>query len=61
MTIEDLFEKMEVTKGYHWCMFCDCEADFVIFNDEASPETEYPMCKRCASLFKDKIDRGLEL
>ena len=61
MTTEDLFKKMEVTKAYHWCMFCDREADFVISNNAAPPKTEYPMCKRCAVLFKGKIDRGLGL
>ena len=61
MARENLFKQMEVTKGNHWCMFCDSEADFVITNSMVSPKTEYPMCKKCAELFKGKINIGLEM
>ena len=61
MTRENLFKKVEVTKGNHWCMFCDSEADFVITNSMASPKAEYPMCKKCAELFKLKINDGFNL
>ena len=61
MTRENLFKQMEVAKGNHWCMFCDGEADFVITNSTVSPKAEYPMCKKCAELFKKKINIGLEM
>lgn len=61
MTREDLFKKMTVTKGNHWCLFCEHEADFVITNNTSIPKVEYPMCKKCAELFKSKIDIGLEM
>ena len=61
MTREDLFKQMKATKGNHYCMFCDSEADFVITNSMVSPRAEYPMCKKCAELFKGKINIGLEM
>lgn len=61
MTRENLFAKMTVAKGNHYCMFCDSEADFVITNSMASPKAEYPMCKKCAELFKLKINEGFNL
>ena len=61
MARENLFKQMEVVKGNHWCMFCDSEADFVITNSMVSPKAEYPMCKKCAELFKGKINIGLEM
>ena len=61
MTRENLFAKMTVTKGNHYCMFCDGKADFVITNSMVSPKAEYSMCKKCAELFKGKINIGLEM
>ena len=61
MARENLFNQMEVTKGNHYCMFCDSEADFVITNSIVSPRAEYPMCKKCAELFKGSINIGLEM
>ena len=61
MTRENLFAKMTVAKGNHYCMFCDSEADFVITNNMVSPKAEYPMCKKCAELFKGKINIGLKM
>ena len=61
MPRENLFKQMEVIKGNHWCMLCDSEADFVITNSIVSPKAEYPMCKKCAKLFKGKINIGLEM
>ena len=61
MARENLFKQMEVIKGYHYCMFCDSEADFVITNSMVSPRAEYPMCKKCAELFKGSINIGLEM
>ena len=61
MTIENLFAKMIVAKGNHYCMSCDSEADFVIANSMVSPKAEYPMCKKCAELFKLKINDGFNL
>lgn len=59
MTKENLLKKMKVVKGNHYCMFCDNNADFVIINNVVSPKTEYPMCKKCAELFRGKINFGL--
>ena len=61
MTIENLFAKMIVAKGNHYCMFCDSKADFVIINSIVSPNAEYSMCKKCAELFKLKINDGFNL
>ena len=61
MERENLFKQMEVAKGNHYCMFCDSEADFVITNSMVSPRAEYPMCKKCAELFKGLINIGLEM
>ena len=61
MVRENLFNQMEVVKGYHYCMFCDNEADFVITNSMVSPKAEYSMCKKCAELFKMKINDGFNL
>ena len=61
MTRENLFAKMTVAKSNHYCMFCDSEADFVIANSMVSPKAEYPMCKKCAELFKGKINIGLDM
>ena len=57
----NLFNQMKVIKGHHYCMFCDSEADFVITNSMVSPRAEYPMCKKCAELFKCSINIGLEM
>lgn len=61
MTRENLFVKMMVTKSNHYCMFCDHNANFVITNNSVTPKVEYPMCRKCAELFKMKIDEGLNL
>ena len=61
MARENLFNHMEVTKGNHWCMFCDSEADFVITNRIVIPNAEYPMCKKCAELLKSSIDIVFEM
>ena len=61
MTRENLFAKITVTKGNHYCMFCDSKADFVITNSIVSPNAEYSMCKKCAELFKLKINDGFNL
>lgn len=57
MTREEIFKKMKVTKGDHYCMFCDCDADFVIITNEL--KKEFPMCNICAELLKEKIKKGL--
>lgn len=61
MTRENLFVKMTVAKGNHYCMFCDHDANFVITNNNVTPKAEYPMCKKCAELFKLKINDGFNL
>ncbi len=61
MTRDNLFKEMTVTEGNHWCMFCDNEAEFVITNKKHAPKLEFPMCKKCAELFKRKINIGLEM
>ncbi len=61
MTKEDLFKKITVDSGKHYCMFCDQDADFVITNDNVNPQKEYPMCNECAALFKQKINYGVVL
>lgn len=61
MTREDLFKKVTVEKGNHWCMFCDNKADFVITNNRTAPMNEFPMCKKCAEFFKQKINIGLKM
>lgn len=60
MTREQYFKKVNVEKGNHYCMFCDSEADFVI-SKGIDWKYEFPMCKKCAELFKSKIDRGLRM
>ena len=61
MTRENFFKKVVVKKGNHFSMFCDNDADFVIFNNNSSVVTEYPMCKKCAELFKNKIESGIDM
>lgn len=62
MTREQKFKEMRVSKGNHWCMFCDnAPADFVIEDDTVSPMREYSMCNKCAALFKTKITDGMRL
>ena len=55
MVRENLFKQMEVTKGNHWCMFCDGEADFVItyvLRPEVKKLGEYKGLKSKATLKK---------
>ena len=61
MSNEEIFKKIIVIKGNHYCMFCDQNADFVISDDNICPKKEYPMCNKCAALFKQKIDYGVVL
>ena len=60
MTREQYFGNVKVKKGNHYCMFCDSEADFVI-TKATDGKFEFPMCKKCADLFKKKINAGLEM
>lgn len=60
MTREQYFKNLKVVKGNHYCMFCDSEADFVI-TKEIGTKRNFPMCKKCAELFKNKINSGLEM
>lgn len=60
MTREQYFGNVKVEKGNHYCMFCDSEADFVI-TKSTDWKFEFPMCKQCAELFKNKINSGLEM
>ena len=61
MDREEMFKKVVVSRGNHYCMFCDQDADFVISNDNVSPKREYPMCNECAALFKQRINYGVVL
>lgn len=56
-----IFKKITVSKGNHYCMFCDQDADFVISNENIHPKREFPMCSECAVLFKERIDLGVVL
>lgn len=60
MTREQYFDDIKVEKWNHYCMFCDSNADFVIHKG-ASWKFEFPMCKKCAELFKRKINAGMAL
>lgn len=60
MTTEQYFDNVRVEKGNHYCMFCDGDADFVLHKD-VDWKIEFPMCKKCAELFKKKIDAGMNL
>ena len=61
MTREQYFQNVEVTKGNHYCMFCDNYAKFIIKDNNAVPKIVYPMCEKCATMFKSKIKIGLEM
>ena len=60
MTREQYFKGVKVEKGNHYCMFCDSNADFVIHKN-IDWKFEFPMCKKCAELFKKKINVGMNL
>ena len=60
MTREQYFGNVKVEKGNHYCMFCDSEADFVI-TKATDWKFEFPICNKCADLFKKKIDTGMIL
>ncbi len=59
MTREQLYKGIKVSKGYHWCIVCDDEANFVITNTSALRDNELPLCKACAEMLKNKIEDGL--
>ena len=62
MTREQLYKKVNVIKGNHWCKICDDEADFVIVNNAVyGVEKELPLCKKCAEMLKGKIDIGMTM
>lgn len=62
MTKAQLYEEIDVVKGYHWCGICDDEADFVIVNNAVyGVGKELPLCKKCAEMLKNKINIGLSI
>ena len=62
MTREQLYNKIIVIKGYHWCTICDAEADFVIVNNNVcGAGKELSLCKKCAEMLKSKIDIGMKM
>lgn len=58
---EQLYKKVNVIKGNHWCKICADKADFIIVSNTVYGIEKLPLCKKCAEMLKGKIDIGMKL